>query len=62
VGGILSPLITGFIFTATGSFQWALVIGGGAVLLASGSVIFVLGELIPISLEDRAVVPEVTAV
>jgi len=62
VAGILSPLITGFIFTATGSFQWALVIGGGAVLLASASVIFVLGELIPISLADRVAVPKVAAV
>ena len=60
VAGVLSPIITGLIFGATGSFQWALVIGGGAVLLASASVVFVLKELIPISLADRPKAREFT--
>jgi MFS family permease len=60
VAGVLSPIITGLIFGATGSFRWALVIGGGAVLLASASVLFVLKDLIPISLADRPKAREFT--
>jgi len=49
LAGILAPIVTGFIYMATGSFSMAFVIAGAGILLASVCVLFFLGEVKPMS-------------
>lgn len=52
IAGVLSPIITGFIVMATGSFTMAFVVAGVAIVLSALFVIFLLGELKPIDLKE----------
>jgi MFS transporter, ACS family, D-galactonate transporter len=48
IGGILGPILTGFIVSSTGSFIPALLISGLATLLGAATYLFWLGEVKPI--------------
>jgi MFS family permease len=45
VGGLLAPIVTGYIVGATGSFVYALVAAGGMVLFGAVCYVFVVGNL-----------------
>ncbi|MFY4776521.1 MFS transporter [Metabacillus sp. RGM 3146] len=47
-GGILGPIVTGFIISATGSFIPALIVSGVATLLGAITYMFWLGKVEPI--------------
>ncbi|MEN6565028.1 MAG: MFS transporter [Veillonellales bacterium] len=46
--GILAPTITGFIYQFTGSFQMALFVAGGGVLLSMCAILFIVPEIKPL--------------
>jgi len=50
IGGLLAPIVTGYIFGATGSFFVALLVAGGMTLLGACSYLFILGpvETLPV--------------
>lgn len=50
VAGILSPAITGFIVEITGTFQMALVIAGGLIIISSIIILFVIQKVEPVDL------------
>jgi ACS family glucarate transporter-like MFS transporter len=50
LAGVLAPTITGFIFKVTGSFQWALGISGGLLVIAALAVILVIPAIKPMKL------------
>jgi MFS family permease len=50
MAGILAPTITGFIVKLTGSFQMALALSGGLLLLAACTVLFVIPAIKPMQL------------
>jgi MFS family permease len=45
IGGLLAPIVTGYIVGATGSFTYSLVMAGGMALLGAISFIFLVGNL-----------------
>jgi MFS family permease len=45
VGGILAPIVTGVIVKVTGSFQFALTLGGIMMLIAAALVLFGMPKL-----------------
>ena len=45
LAGIITPLVIGFIISATGSFQWALAFVGATALVGALSYIFLLGDI-----------------
>jgi ACS family D-galactonate transporter-like MFS transporter len=53
IGGILGPIVTGFIVTATGSFVPALLVSGGATLIGAITYGFMLGKVQPIQPEQK---------
>jgi ACS family glucarate transporter-like MFS transporter len=52
--GILSPIVTGFIVKSTGGFKMALAVGGCMALGAAFTILFIIPELKPIELDERA--------
>jgi MFS family permease len=52
LAGILSPVITGVLVTATGNFQLALIIAGGMLLLAAATIFWVVPDLKPLALDN----------
>lgn len=48
IGGVLGPIVTGYIIAASGSFMYALAVSGGACLLAAITYAFMLQEINPI--------------
>ena len=52
MAGILAPTITGFIVKLTGSFQMALALSGGLLLLAACTVLFVIPVIKPMELGE----------
>lgn len=46
-GGLLAPIVTGYIVGVTGSFQGALVLAGAMVLMSACSYMFLLGRIEP---------------
>jgi MFS transporter, ACS family, D-galactonate transporter len=54
IGGILGPIITGFIVSSTGSFIPALVISGIATLFGAATYLFGLGEIKPIEPKTKS--------
>ncbi len=50
MAGILAPTITGFIVKLTGTFQMALALSGGLLLLAACTVLFVIPTIRPMEL------------
>lgn len=48
--GILAPTITGFIYQFTGSFQMALFVAGGGVLVSMCAILFLVPEIKPLEL------------
>ena len=53
VGGLLAPIVTGYIVSATGSFVGSLVVAGGMALLGAVSYVFILGNLETGRIEPR---------
>ncbi len=47
-GGILGPIVAGYIITSTGSFIPALIVSGGANLAGAFIYMFVLKDIKPI--------------
>lgn len=45
VGGLLAPIVTGAIVTATGSFALSMVVAGGMALFGAISYVFIMGDL-----------------
>jgi len=45
VGGLLAPIVTGAIVTATGSFVMSLLAAGGMALFGAISYLFIMGDL-----------------
>ena len=45
IGGLLAPIVTGYIVGATGSFVGALVVAGGMALFGAICYIFIVGNL-----------------
>jgi ACS family glucarate transporter-like MFS transporter len=50
LAGILAPIATGFLVKASGGFQLPLLLGGGMVVLAAASILFVVRDLNPLEL------------
>jgi MFS family permease len=44
-GGLLAPIVTGYIVGATGSFVYSLVVAGGMALFGAISYVFIVGNL-----------------
>lgn len=53
IAGILAPTITGIIVKFTGSFQMALALSGGLLLLAACTVLFVIPAIRPMELGEN---------
>lgn len=53
IGGILGPIVTGYIIATSGSFLLALVISGGCCLLGALTYMFILGEIKPIQIAEK---------
>ncbi len=53
MAGILAPTITGFIVKLTGTFQMALALSGGLLLLAACTVLFVIPAISPMKLGEN---------
>lgn len=45
IGGLLAPIVTGYIVNATGSFVGALVVAGGMALFGAICYVFIVGNL-----------------
>lgn len=48
MGGVIGPIITGIIVSATGHFTWALVFSAALVLIGILNYLFLLGKVTPI--------------
>ncbi|MFD1484767.1 MFS transporter [Lacticaseibacillus baoqingensis] len=55
IGGVLSPIITGFVVSATGSFVSALIVSGLVTLLGAIAFAFWLGKIEPLTLKKHDV-------
>jgi MFS transporter, ACS family, L-galactonate transporter len=53
VGGLLAPIVTGYIVGATGSFLYSLVVAGAMALFGAISYVFLVGNLEKHSIEVR---------
>ena len=58
-GGLLAPIVTGFIVEATGSFVGALVAAGGMALFSGICYVFVLGKVETLQWRFTTSTPEV---
>jgi D-galactonate transporter len=54
IGGILGPVITGFVLAQTGSFIPALLVSGLATLIGAATYLFWLGKVEPIQVKKAA--------
>lgn len=54
ISGIVAPTLTGFIVKATGSFQLALGVSGGLLILAALTVLFIIPAIKPMDLSGAA--------
>lgn len=50
IAGVLAPTLTGLIVETTGSFQMALVVAGGLIVIAAAIILFVIQKIEPIRL------------
>ena len=53
IGGLLAPIVTGYIVDSTGSFVGSLVVAGGMALFGAISYVFVMGNLETHRIEPR---------
>jgi sugar phosphate permease len=61
IGGTVSPILTGFVVDATGSFVLALLIGSGVMVAGAALYYFVVKDPIPLEALDPAVSPALAA-
>lgn len=52
IAGVLSPIITGFIVSTTGSFNLALLTGGVMLLISALAVLFIVPEMKRVEVDD----------
>ena len=52
MGGVVGPIVTGFIVATTGSFNIALLFSAGLIVAAILNYLFLLGRVEPIVTED----------
>jgi ACS family D-galactonate transporter-like MFS transporter len=45
IGGLMAPIVTGYILAATGSFAGALVMAGIVMTFGAFSYVFIVGRL-----------------
>ena len=55
IASITTPIVIGYIISATGSFKWALVFVGANALLAVISYIFIVGDIKRVELKEPPV-------
>lgn len=53
VGGLMAPIVTGYILAATGSFTGALVTAGAIMMFGAFSYVFIVGRLPEEEREER---------
>ena len=53
-GGLIAPILTGYIVDVTGSFQVALIVAGGMALMSACSYVFLVGRIEPWQLSSQA--------
>src|SRR5262249_19253246 len=46
-GGLMAPIVTGYLVNATGSFGGSFVVAGGMALFGAISYVFILGRIEP---------------
>ena len=54
IGGLLAPIVTGYIVSSTGSFVGALIAAGGMALFGAVSYVFLMGRVDTYRLEPKA--------
>jgi len=47
IGGLLAPIVTGYLVNATGSFALSFVVAGGMALFGAVSYVFIVGDIGP---------------
>jgi MFS family permease len=57
IGGILGPIITGYVVATTHSFVPALLISGAATLIGAATYLFWLGKVEPLDLKSSSQTP-----
>ncbi len=57
VGGLLAPIVTGYLVAATGSFVSSLVVAGGMALFGAIAYVFVMGNL-----DSDSILPQAPAI
>ena len=62
IGGTVSPILTGVVVDATGSFVIALFIGSGVMVLGAALYFFVVKDPIPLEALDQSDLPALAAV
>ena len=53
-GGLIAPILTGYIVDVTGSFQLALIVAGGMALMSACSYVFLVGRIEPWQLLSKS--------
>ncbi|MEN7468826.1 MFS transporter, partial [Providencia stuartii] len=53
-GGILGPIVTGYIIAATGSFIWALIVSGIACAIGALVYLVMLRNIKPITPDNES--------
>ena len=52
-GGLIAPILTGYIVDVTGSFQLALIVAGAVALMSACSYVFLVGRIEPWQLQPQ---------
>jgi len=52
-GGLIAPILTGYIVDVTGSFQLALIVAGGMALMSACAYVFLVGRIEPWELASK---------
>ena len=52
-GGLIAPILTGYIVDVTGSFQLALIVAGAVALMSACSYVFLVGRIEPWQLQSQ---------
>ena len=53
LGGVVSPALTGWLVTQTGSFTLAFVFSSAVLVLGVAAYIFLVGRVVPLEWPDR---------
>ena len=53
IGGLIAPILTGYIVDVTGSFQLALIVAGAMAFMSACSYVFLVGRIEPWQLPSK---------